>query len=69
MDGDLYESTRDCLVNLYPKLSPRGFIIIDDYGVPCGCREAVDEYRAEHGIEEPIRWITEGAVMWRKPSA
>jgi hypothetical protein len=25
LDGDLYESTMDALVNLYPKLSPVGY--------------------------------------------
>ena len=30
-DGDLYESTQDILNNLYDKVSPGGFVIIDDY--------------------------------------
>ena len=34
LDGDLYESTMDGLTNLYPQLSPGGFLIVDDYGVP-----------------------------------
>ena len=29
LDGDLYESTTDGLVHLYPKLSPGGFAIVD----------------------------------------
>ena len=32
MDGDLYLSTRDALVALYPKLSWGGLVYIDDYG-------------------------------------
>jgi len=32
LDGDMYESTMDGLVWLYPKLSPGGFCIIDDFG-------------------------------------
>ena len=37
LDGDLYESTMDALVNLYSKLSPGGYVIVDDYGdfPPC----------------------------------
>jgi O-methyltransferase len=31
LDGDMYESTRDALTNLYPKLSVGGFCIVDDY--------------------------------------
>jgi hypothetical protein len=33
LDGDLYESTTDALEALYPKLSPGGFVVIDEYGV------------------------------------
>jgi Macrocin-O-methyltransferase (TylF) len=67
MDGDLYESTRDALIHLYPKLSPGGYLIVDDYGVPCGCRQAVDEYRQEHDISAPLLPITEDSVYWKKP--
>ena len=31
LDGDWYESTMDCLTNLYPKVAQKGVIIIDDY--------------------------------------
>jgi O-methyltransferase len=32
LDGDLYESTIQVLEGFYPRLSPGGFCIIDDYG-------------------------------------
>ena len=32
LDGDLYESTMDGLLNLYPQLSVGGYLIVDDYG-------------------------------------
>jgi predicted O-methyltransferase YrrM len=35
LDGDMYESTMDALQNLYPKLSPGGYCIIDDFFGPC----------------------------------
>ena len=54
LDGDFYESTMDGLTNLYPKLSVGGFLIIDDYSIPA-CRQAVEDYRTEHGIDEPIK--------------
>lgn len=65
LDGDLYESTMDALSNLYPKLSPGGFLIIDDYHVP-NCRMAVDDYREEHGIDEPVRDIDGCGAYWRR---
>lgn len=66
LDGDLYESTHLALKYLYPKLSAGGFIIIDDYHAFPYCKSAVDSYRAEHSIEEPIMKIDKEAVYWRK---
>ncbi|WP_245975573.1 TylF/MycF family methyltransferase [Amycolatopsis palatopharyngis] len=66
LDGDLYESTMDALVHLYPKLSVGGFVIIDDYMIP-SCREAVQEFRRKEGIEgDPIKEIDEFSVYWRR---
>jgi hypothetical protein len=44
LDGDWYESTKICLENLFDKVVPNGFIIIDDYGLYSGCRKAVDDF-------------------------
>jgi predicted O-methyltransferase YrrM len=44
LDTDWYESTRHELIHLYPKLTPGGILIIDDYGHWQGARKAVDEY-------------------------
>lgn len=63
-DADLYESTRDVLNNLYAKLSVGGYAIFDDYGA--GCKRAIDEYRAQHGITEPMKRIDELAVYWQR---
>ena len=66
MDADLYESTKDVLTHLYPKLSAGGYAIFDDYLNLPDCRRAVDEYRAAHDIREEIRPIDLRAVFWRK---
>ena len=68
LDGDLYESTIVALQSLYPKLSPGGYAVVDDYSLPA-CRAAVDDYRAEHGISEPIERIDWTGVFWRRRSA
>ena len=39
-----YESTYHELVHLYPKVSPRGVILVDDYGHFQGAREGTDKY-------------------------
>ena len=44
LDTDWYESTKAELEILYPKLSNKGVLIIDDYGHWEGARKAVDEY-------------------------
>ncbi len=66
LDGDYYESTRDALDALYPKLSPGGFLIVDDYNLPLGCKRAVDEYRVQYGLVQPLIPINSQAVYWRK---
>jgi O-methyltransferase len=65
LDGDLYESTKDALNNLYDKVSSGGYVIIDDYNTWEGCRIAVDEFRETRGILAPIRDIDRDAILWR----
>jgi cephalosporin hydroxylase len=67
LDGDMYESTIIALQQLYPRLSPGGFVIIDDYGAIPACKAAVTDYRMRLGIDEPIHEIDWTGVWWRKP--
>lgn len=46
LDTDWYESTRHELNHLFPRLSPRGVLLIDDYGAWQGARRATDEFFA-----------------------
>jgi O-methyltransferase len=66
MDGDLYESTWDSISNLYPKVSVGGYVIVDDYGGIDSCRKAIDEYRNQHDIVDPIQKIDQTGVFWQK---
>lgn len=66
LDGDMYSSTMDALVSLYPKLSCGGFAIIDDYGVVEACRKAVADFRESNKIIDPILPIDGDGVYWRK---
>ena len=50
LDTDFYASTKHELEHLYPRLSPGGVLIIDDYGAFPGSRMATDEYSAGHGL-------------------
>lgn len=51
---------------MYPRLSPGGFLIVDDYSCLPQCRQAVDEYRKAQGIDEPIEEIDWTGVFWRR---
>jgi hypothetical protein len=66
LDGDLYESTMDALTALYDRLSPGGYVIVDDYNDFAPCRRAVTEFRAERGIEAELQNIDWTGVYWRK---
>jgi hypothetical protein len=69
LDCDLYESTRDVLTHLYDRVSPGGFVIVDDYGAESlfDCRAAVDEFRAARGIVAPLEFVDRHCCAWRKP--
>ena len=66
LDGDYYESTIQAMEALYPKLSPGGFVIVDDYGTWPSCRQAISDYRHAHGIDEVIEQIDGAGVYWQK---
>ena len=68
LDGDYYDSTMDCLVSLYHKLSPGGYCVIDDYGQDdwTYCRKAVDEFRSKHAISEPIIRVDSTCHFWQR---
>jgi O-methyltransferase len=66
LDGDMYESTMDGLVNLYPKLSKGGYLIIDDWGAVSACKKATEDYRKQHSIAEEIIEIDWTGVYWKK---
>ncbi|MBU1404269.1 MAG: TylF/MycF family methyltransferase [Proteobacteria bacterium] len=65
LDGDMYGSTMDSLIHLYPKLSKGGFCIIDDYVLP-GCKKATDDYREKENIDAPLLRIDNSGVYWQK---
>jgi hypothetical protein len=66
LDGDLYESTMNVLVALYPKLSIGGYVIVDDYVAFHSCFKAVHHYRKYHNITDEIVTIDYTGVFWKK---
>lgn len=66
LDGDYYESTIQILDSLYHKVSPGGFVIVDDYGCIEACRQAVTDFRSRHGIDDEIVPVDWTGVYWRR---
>jgi len=67
LDTDWYASTKHELEILFPKLSPGGVLIIDDYGHWQGARLAVDEYMHQHRITMRLYEIDYTGRIGMKP--
>lgn len=67
VDVDLYKPTYDSFAFFYPRLSPGGMIVCDDYGfLTCpGAFRAVNEYMGDHP-EYPIHLSTGQCVIVKK---
>lgn len=65
MDADTYNATTDILINLYEKVSINGFIIIDDFQIE-ECKQAVNDFRKIHNINDPIVLIDWVGAYWKK---
>lgn len=65
-DGDMYESTMQILEPLYDKVSPGGYVIVDDYYAVAACRQATDDFRRRRNITGPMVRIDAAGVYWRK---
>ena len=68
LDGDMYESTMDALVSLYPKVSPGGYVIVDDYHDIQGCKLAINDYMTNHAAGETlnIQEIDGHGIYWQR---
>jgi hypothetical protein len=65
LDGDMYGSTMETLQAMYPRVARGGYIIVDDY-ILAGCRRAVDDFREQGGISEPLHDVDGAAAYWRR---
>jgi hypothetical protein len=66
LDCCMYDSTYLALQQLYPRLSPGGFIIADNYGAIPRSMHAVTDYRSANDVKEPLNTIDWTGVWWRK---
>jgi O-methyltransferase len=66
LDGDMYESTIVPLVHLYDRLSPGGWVIVDDYQLMAPCRKAVRDFFEDRDIGPQLHDIDYVGVYFRK---
>ena len=66
LDGDLYESTIIPLQALYDKVALGGYVIVDDYHVVSGCKQAVHDFFLSRGIDPELVEIDGVGVYWQK---
>ena len=70
LDGDWYESTMDCMENLYPKVAEGGLVILDDYFYWDGFSKAIHDYLSKYKL--PVRicqWMNTGLFYIVKKTA
>lgn len=68
LDTDWHDSTAIEMNALYPRLSPGGVLLLDDYGSWNGVRKAVDDYFAANGPPPLLQRIDEPGRLAIKPS-
>ena len=66
LDGDMYESTYVSLTSLYDRLSPGGYVLIDDYNCYPSCKQAVADFAAERRLSFKIEEVDWTGAFWRK---
>lgn len=67
LDGDLYSSTMDALTNLYHRVSPGGYVIVDDYFSWESCKQAVHAFLEKKGEQPEILPIDWTGAFWKVP--
>lgn len=60
LDGDWYDSTMQCLDNLYHQVVSGGIIIIDDYYVWEGSSKAVHDFLSKNKLSDTIHQSEDG---------
>lgn len=67
LDTDYYASTKHELDHLYPRITPGGVLLIDDYGHFLGAKQAVDEYFPDPTTRPYFHRIDYSARLVLKP--
>jgi O-methyltransferase len=69
IDADWYDSVKIVLDELFNKVVPNGFIVLDDYFYWQGCKKAVHDFFSENNINQSIiQEVGKDGAYFRKPS-
>lgn len=64
LDGDWYDSVKECLLKFFPLVTKGGIVIIDDYYAWDGCAKAVHDYLSEVKSSSRVyQWNNEVAYI------
>jgi O-methyltransferase len=69
IDCDFFDPVRLTLEKFMPSVTPGGFLVLNDYGIYKGARDAADGYLRDHGVEvEPVA-IDPTAAFFQMPGS
>lgn len=66
IDTGSYEGTHVCFEQLFDKLTPGGWLVLDNYGSVAGCRRATDEQLAKRGLTGGLSRLGKSQAFMRK---
>lgn len=69
IDVDQFESVKNCLEWIYPRMQSKGWMIIDDYNDKCclGAKVATDDFIKAHGLQIIVGGEFNPQVYFIKP--
>lgn len=68
IDCDWHDPVLTCLDRLYPRLSPDGYLVLDDYNDYQGCRTAADAFMAEHNDLQVVSDVSDLVIRRAGPT-
>jgi O-methyltransferase len=67
MDCEFYEPVKQVLEAFYDRVSPQGFVVLNDYGSFEGCQKAMNEFLSKLDAGIHLESIDHDAYYFQKP--
>jgi cephalosporin hydroxylase len=65
LGDDLEDACGTILDALYDRVTPGGFVVVEDFLSPAA-RKSIEDFRERRGIDDPIEQVDWSGVVWRK---